>query len=188
MAEPSNHPDAVEDVMVASAGLRLLGWFLDSVIVAVVLTPLNPFLYADPPSVAFATSLWAVAMVLMFLYGVLFDGGQRGATLGKRIVGTRVGNERTGAPIGYRRATIRRLGYWLGGLAFCIGWLRLLFNPRRQAWHDRFAHSVVVKTRASTEESRTGTSGASSELGDRYSYFGFLQNLARQSERRPRGD
>ena len=62
-------------------------------------------------------------------------------------MGVRVADAVTGAPIGYKRALIRRLGYYLGGIVFYLGWLWVLFDSRRQAWHDKLAGSVVVTTR-----------------------------------------
>jgi uncharacterized RDD family membrane protein YckC len=126
---------------------RFAAWVLDAIIGTLAFTPLNPMIWSSNPSESLFFALWAPTMVLLFIALVLFDGGQRGATPGKRIVGTRVADARTGAPIGYRRALIRRLGYYLGGLVLYIGWLWLLADPRRQAWHDKLAGSVVVNTR-----------------------------------------
>jgi uncharacterized RDD family membrane protein YckC len=93
-------------------------------------------------------------LVLLFAYLVAFDGGSRGATPGKRIVGIRVADEATGGPIGYSRATVRRLIYLIGGWLLFIGWLWGLGNARRQTWHDKAAKSVVVRA-ASPRRSRS---------------------------------
>jgi uncharacterized RDD family membrane protein YckC len=126
---------------------RFAAWVLDAFIAGIVFTPLSSILWSSNPSPWLFVALLAPAMVLLFVYLVLFDGGRRGATPGKRIVGIRVADARTGGPLGYRRALIRRLGYYLGGLVLYIGWLWLLFDSRRQAWHDKVAGSVVVTSR-----------------------------------------
>jgi uncharacterized RDD family membrane protein YckC len=102
---------------------------LDGTIAALAFTPLNPAIYTDDPSGSPFLALWAPSMLLLFLFMILFDGGPRGATPGRRIVGIRVADEGTGEAIGYRRATIRRAAYMLGGLVV-IGWLRALLRAQ----------------------------------------------------------
>jgi uncharacterized RDD family membrane protein YckC len=135
------------DTGLATPVRRLAAWVFDALITALALTPLNPILYSSRPNASLFFALWAPAMLLLLLYLALFDGGPRGATPGKRIVGIRVADAAAGGPIGYRRALIRRLGYFAGGLALYAGWLWLLLDPRRQAWHDKLAGSVVVNSR-----------------------------------------
>jgi uncharacterized RDD family membrane protein YckC len=91
------------------------------------------------------TTLWATAMLIWFACLVAFDGGPRGATPGKRVLGIRIADEVTGASIGYGRAAVRRLVFVVGALVFYIGWLWLLSNPERQTWHDRAARSLVIR-------------------------------------------
>lgn len=128
---------------------RALAWLLDAVIAGFVFIPLNPQLYADASE---DPSLWLALVlastILVFLYLIAFDGGPRGATPGKRIVRIRVADASEGGAIGYRRAAVRRLGYLVGGLIFFAGWWWALFDRRRQTWHDKLAHSVVVRPAA----------------------------------------
>ena len=138
------HPGDRPDATLAAPGRRIAAGVLDAFIVALVFTPLNPSLWSSDPSPSLFLALWGSAVVLAFVYMVLFDGGRRGATPGKRIVGIRVTDAHSGGPIGYRRAVVRRLGYCLGGLVMYVGWLWLLFDSRRQTWHDKLAGSVVV--------------------------------------------
>jgi uncharacterized RDD family membrane protein YckC len=120
---------------------------IDIAIWIAVLTPADPFLYTSRPTAALFTALWLAAIVVLFAYLTLFDGGLRGATPGKRIVGIRVVDAESETPIGHRRAAIRTAALLAGGVAFYIGWLIALSDPRRQAWHDRIARTLVVKTR-----------------------------------------
>ena len=135
------------DRRLAARSVRLLAWFLDAVIAGFLFIPLNPLLYSDEPEPGLFFALGVPAMILVFVYLIAFDGGRRGATPGKRILGIRVADEQSGSAIGYRRATVRRLGYAVGGLALYLGWLWIIFDRRRQAWHDKVAHSVVVRAR-----------------------------------------
>src|SRR2546421_5677422 len=113
---------ATVGVCPAYSSQRLLAWLLDSLI---VFLPLNPDLYLNTPSWTLSLALW---VPIAFGYFIAFDGGPRGATLGKRLVGIRVIDAGSGTPIGYRRAAIRRVAYVLGGMALYVGWLWLFFN------------------------------------------------------------
>jgi uncharacterized RDD family membrane protein YckC len=131
----------------ASPGRRLLAWCLDCVVAGIVFIPLNPALYASANDRLLFSALAGAATVLGFACLIAFDGGQRGATPGKRIVGIRVADADRRGPIGYRRAAIRRAGYIIGGLVFFLGWIWALFDHRRQAWHDKRADSIVIRSR-----------------------------------------
>ena len=130
---------------IAGPARRLGAWALDAAIAGVVFLPLNPALYSDELHGSRFTALLAASFVLLFAYLVAFDGGERGATPGKRILGLRVADADTGGPIGLRRAAVRRVVYVVGGSACYLGWLWLFANERRQSWHDKAARTVVVR-------------------------------------------
>ena len=131
----------------ANRSVRLLAWLADGIVATVLFVPIIGLLVADDfdsPSLIVATGM---SVALYIAYCVLFDGGERGATPGKRIFRIRVADEENGGPIGYRRAVTRRLFYFLGGLCLYVGWLWVLLDHRRQAWHDKAARSVVLTIR-----------------------------------------
>jgi uncharacterized RDD family membrane protein YckC len=67
-----------------------------------------------------------------------------GKTIGKAILGTRVVSSDGNAVLRAGQTFIRVLTYPLSFLFFGIGLLGVVFNPQRQAWHDRFAKTTVV--------------------------------------------
>ena len=78
------------------------------------------------------------------LYFTLLAGTWNGRTLGKRLVGTRAVRI-NGAPLTYFDAFIRSGGYVAGVAMGMIGFLKLLWEPNRQAVEDRIAGTVVVR-------------------------------------------
>jgi uncharacterized RDD family membrane protein YckC len=58
----------------------------------------------------------------------------------------RVVDENTGAIIGIPRAIVRNVARILSGLVFGLGYLWMLWDPRKQTWHDKIANTVVVRT------------------------------------------
>lgn len=66
-----------------------------------------------------------------------------GQTVGNGVVGIRV-VQTNGHRLSLWRAILRFIGYSVSMLLLGIGFLWVLVDPRRQGWHDKMAHSVVV--------------------------------------------
>ncbi len=81
----------------------------------------------------------------LYLYVMYFRHMGRGQTWGSRVAGVKVVNARTGEPIGGGQAFLRCLVAGFSGLFFMLGYLSMLWNDRKQTWHDRAVGSVVIK-------------------------------------------
>jgi uncharacterized RDD family membrane protein YckC len=68
-----------------------------------------------------------------------------GRTPGKALFGLRVVRA-DGTPVRLGRATLRSLGYFFSAILL-VGFLWILADPRRQAWHDKLAGTLVVYDR-----------------------------------------
>lgn len=79
----------------------------------------------------------------LFYYSYL-EGSPSGQTIGKRVMGIRVVDFRTGQPIGFARGLVRWVGRILSGLACGLGYLWMLWDGEKQCWHDKLATTVVV--------------------------------------------
>ena len=94
---------------------------------------------------------WIVLSVPGAVYFAALNGSRRGQTVGKMALGIAVRDAQTGAPIGFWRALGRNLITVVFTIAFAIPYLldslAPLWDRRRQAWHDKVAHSVVVDLR-----------------------------------------
>jgi uncharacterized RDD family membrane protein YckC len=91
---------------------------------------------------------WLLWIVLPFVYFTVLNGGDRGQTVGKRLLGIRVRAEE-GGRLGYGRAFGRFVVGWvLWLLCYVPGILDALWplwDVRHQALHDKVANSVVVE-------------------------------------------
>ena len=68
-----------------------------------------------------------------------------GQTLGKKAMSIKV--VRTdGKPVDLQTSLLRYIGYIVSGIFFCLGFIWVLFDERKQGWHDKIAHTLVVKT------------------------------------------
>ena len=97
----------------------------------------------------FGGALLSLAMAAAY-YAVL-NGSEMGQTFGKRVLGIHVRDAASGGPIGADRAGLRYIVVGLFriipffGLFTLLDGLWPLWDPRRQALHDKIAGSVVVR-------------------------------------------
>ena len=78
----------------------------------------------------------------LYLYFIFFF-TTTGQTVGKAIMGLRVVTT-DGRRMGVRRSFIRTVCYTLSLAPFGLGFLWVLGEDRRRAWHDKIAHTYVL--------------------------------------------
>jgi hypothetical protein len=160
----------------APLGRRVAAWLVDGILTSVAAAPLwlaqLPVLTASlrdaaatepgglgaavaPEPVAADPLLLAAGAVLLLAWAGFqwWCQGTRGWTVGRRLLGLRTVDVRTGRPIGLGRALGRYLIVVLGSLACGIGQAVVLLSPlfdgtgRRRGWHDRVGEAIVVDVR-----------------------------------------
>jgi uncharacterized RDD family membrane protein YckC len=87
-----------------------------------------------------------VPITLGLLYYIYFI-GKKGQTWGKKALHLKVINPDNGMPIGLTGAFLREIiGKFVSSFLFCLGYLWMLWDGKKQTWHDKIAHSIVIKT------------------------------------------
>jgi ABC-type Fe3+ transport system permease subunit len=67
-----------------------------------------------------------------------------GGTIGKLLTGIKVVRG-DGQNLSFRRALFRNyIGYMVSGLLFGLGFLWMIFDKERRAWHDQIADTFVI--------------------------------------------
>lgn len=89
----------------------------------------------------------SIVYVLPFVATLLFWSHKQ-ATPGKMVIRARIVDARTGEAAGAGQLVVRYLGYLVSLLPLGLGFVWAAFDPRKQAWHDKLARTVVVRTRA----------------------------------------
>ena len=140
----------------ASWGLRVAAAFLDGAIytgaaflLAIRVPPLSPLVGAAiwpsssglAPAQPWNTGWWIVVVVVIGVMEALL-----GASPGKLVVGIAVVGERDARPIGIVRTVARRLAHLFDTLLL-IGYVRPLWNAKRQTFADSIVGTVVLRTR-----------------------------------------
>lgn len=93
-----------------------------------------------------------IAFAAYLTYYTLLNGGEKGQTVGKMVLGIATRDaDRGQGPIGYGRAAGRYGILFLlaipCGIPLLIDYLSPLWDPRRQAWHDKAVRSLVINVR-----------------------------------------
>jgi uncharacterized RDD family membrane protein YckC len=138
------------DLVVLGGPTILVLTIVDAAMVPGSLDPFSNEIDSSTRSVAMIVALTLCYVVFFSGYFALLNGGNDGATLGKRLMRIRLADQYDGNPIGPGRAFLRWVlmgAFWV--LLYLPGLLNLLWplwDPQRQAWHDKLANSVVVTT------------------------------------------
>jgi uncharacterized RDD family membrane protein YckC len=87
-----------------------------------------------------------LSIVVGMLYFGLLEGGPTGQTVGKKVCNIRVVDVENHQPgIGTARGIGRYFARWLSQLVFYLGYFWMLWDPRKQCWHDKLARTLVVR-------------------------------------------
>jgi uncharacterized RDD family membrane protein YckC len=91
----------------------------------------------------FALLYIATSLLAGMIYFTGFH-GMAGRTPGKMLFGLRV-IQASGDPITPGIAFLRWVGYLISGPLFCLGFLWIAFDGRKQGWHDKIAATLVIR-------------------------------------------
>lgn len=137
----------VDDVEYSYAGfwIRVVATIIDTVLLMLVIFPIAFALgfmgFSDSESfgaIDVATQL--ITFALYIWLWVKFAG-----TPGHRLLKLKILDADTGKNLSIGKAVIRYIGYIISALVLCIGFVWVVFDARKQGWHDKMANSVVVK-------------------------------------------
>jgi uncharacterized RDD family membrane protein YckC len=76
----------------------------------------------------------------------------KGATPGKMAIAAQVVDERTGGKPTTGQLVGRYFAYFVSTLPFCLGFIWVGFDPKKQGWHDKLSGTVVVRRKAGSTE------------------------------------
>ncbi len=86
-----------------------------------------------------------VMQILMPLLAVIVFWRFRGATPGKMLVSAKIVDANTFGPPSTGKLIGRYFAYIVSTIGLGLGFLWIAFDPRKQAWHDKLAGTVVIE-------------------------------------------
>lgn len=138
------------------AGARYAGFWrriAAALIDAVLLFTLMLFALVSWISVTGEAHAWDSTPMAMALYGsllaalaakILLD-AWLGGTPGLHLVDCRLVDSRSGGRIGIGRSALRSLAIAVSVAPLLLGLLWIGWDRRKQSWHDKLAHTVVIR-------------------------------------------
>jgi uncharacterized RDD family membrane protein YckC len=135
---------------------RVLATIIDTLVISLALAPfanhvVNINIEAidldRPPSTSqllgqlfdpWSFGIMAIVVLLFWL--------ARQATPGKMVISARIVDARTGGKPSGMQLLLRYLGYYVSMFGLGLGFIWVAFDARKQAWHDKMANTVVVRT------------------------------------------
>ena len=134
------HLAAVDAFVYAGFWMRVCAYAIDVVILVVALVlPIEVVRIA-------ATATTATLLDVGITMAYFSVGNGTGGTLGRRSLGLRVVNEAGNAP-GIRAGVSLFLFSAVSRLALGVGYLVMIRDKHKQAWHDKLSGTYVIRTR-----------------------------------------
>ncbi|MBU0620877.1 MAG: RDD family protein [Gammaproteobacteria bacterium] len=141
-----------QDMEYAGFWVRVVATLIDTILIMVITFPLLVSIYgweyfdpdqtgmiAGPADVLISWVLPTVAVVLFWMY--------RQATPGKMAMSLRIVDADTGMSLTFGQSIGRYLAYFVSTLPLGLGLVWVAFDKRKQAWHDKLAGTVVIRSR-----------------------------------------
>ena len=140
----------------AGFGSRFIAYILDGIILVIIQFIVGVcygllFLTADnEPASTFNITANLLGIAISAIYYVYFLTQNDGQTPGKSAMNIRI-VRLDGADLTVGTAIIRNVvGYFISAVVILLGFIWAAFDDRNQAWHDKLANTVVVRTDSSS--------------------------------------
>ena len=136
------------DFVYAGFWLRLWASLIDSVLVLIIVLPILVAIYG--PGYLSSTRLLMGPIDFLINYvlpaiGIILFWIYRSATPGKMAIHARIVDAATLEKSSRGQLIGRYFGYYVSLLPLGLGFLWIAWDPRKQAWHDKLAGTVVVR-------------------------------------------
>jgi len=127
---------------------RFVASIIDSVLISLITAPILIQLYGMEyfHSTRAIHGTWDLLLSYLFpAIAVVIFWHYRSATPGKMLFNARIVDAKTLGPPSTGQLIGRYLGYYLSILGFGLGFLWIIWDKRKQGWHDKLAGTLVIK-------------------------------------------
>lgn len=125
---------------------RFLASIVDQILFLIILAPLIYVLFGQealinpqytPGEIFIQYLLPALVIIMFWMY--------KSATPGKMLIKAKIVDAETGEKPSTLQFVGRYLGYFVSFIPFCLGFLWVAWDSKKQGWHDKLAGTVVIK-------------------------------------------
>lgn len=149
LAHSSRYPGS-EPPTYAGFLLRFVSTIIDSLLFGAIAAPVLHFYYGfeywtdKSPDFSRGTPDTLMTWVFPAVVTVLFWAYRR-ATPGKMLFNLEVVDAETGGSVSTGRLILRYFSYLLSALPLCLGFIWVMFDKRKQGWHDKIAGTLIIR-------------------------------------------
>jgi uncharacterized RDD family membrane protein YckC len=121
---------------------RLVAYIIDGIIVGIV-AGIIQFVVGSSDS----GGIVLIGSILLLVWSVgyyLYFWTRNGQTPGKVAMGIKIVTT-SGEPISIGKAIVRYIGYIISSFVIGLGFLWVIWDARKQGWHDKIAGTLVVE-------------------------------------------
>ena len=137
--DSGGEPEGMTALEIASVGQRLGAWLVDAVVG--ILVGAAGFVVGLVLGVGFITFLVVIGYAVIYLWMV----ATKGQSPGKMAVKIKI-VRMDGSSLGFGGVLLREIiGKFVSGLVIYLGYIWILFDDKRQGWHDKIAGTLVVR-------------------------------------------
>ena len=131
----------------ANFGARFAASLLDGILISVIdFGIIAAMVGLDNHNNPNGAVVFIVICAFNWLYYALSESSSRMGTPGKHALGLRV-TDLAGRRSSFGRATGRYFGKYVSGIILGLGFLAMLWSPRKQCVHDQIAGCLVLRVR-----------------------------------------
>ncbi|MCK4608498.1 MAG: RDD family protein [Gammaproteobacteria bacterium] len=128
--------------------IRFAASMVDSLLALVIILPILKLVYGPeyfttpgfikgPLDIALNYLLPFIIIVIFWVY--------KSATPGKMLFNLIIVDAKTLQKPSTGQLIIRYLGYYVSTIPFCLGFVWIAFDAKKQGWHDKIAKTLVIK-------------------------------------------
>jgi uncharacterized RDD family membrane protein YckC len=93
-----------------------------------------------------------ICLVIWIIYSIAMDCSAHQGTYGKKLLSIKVVNEK-GQQLTFEEAFKRNTSKVISSFIFNLGFFWMLFDPKKQTWHDKIADTYVIEANNAAQNS-----------------------------------
>jgi uncharacterized RDD family membrane protein YckC len=135
-----------QDVQYIGFWARAFASFVDLILLSIFMSPFEWYLFGGHDrSGSFSDPAHFLISIIVPEMVVIMFWARVQATPGKFIIHARIVDEKTYGEPTVNQLIIRYVGCWISLIACGIGYFWIAWDPKKQAWHDKMAHTLVIR-------------------------------------------
>lgn len=145
---PLLRDDLPTEPVYAGFGRRLLATIIDTVLILLITLPLTYLVYGEGFLYSEEFILGGADVLINYLLPfalVMAFWVYKSATPGKMVMGIKIIDAVTGEKPSIGQYVGRYFAYFLSAIVFLLGYFWVIWDKKKQGWHDKLAKTLVVR-------------------------------------------